>query len=138
MLAGVLDIASSKKGARFVRFGVTDRPPATDEIAQRARQLVRTMSRKDFKALEAQASRPGWDLLDAAAFLAGVLRTADRMGLLFAGDLPVALQIICGKSASQPVGRDVIAAEPRAIELVRFALGEDYLALRAGAGVGGI
>jgi len=111
---------------------------ASDEIVQRARQLVRTMSRKDFKALEGQASRIGWDQLGGASFRAGVLRTADRMGLLFAGDLPVALQIVCGKSASQPVGREVIAAEPRALELVRFALGEDFLSLRAEAGAGGI
>jgi len=127
-------------GAAATAVGATAGPPGApaDELAQRARQLARTMSRKDLKALEAQASRVGWELLDASAFREGVLRTADRMGLLFAGDLPVALQIICGKSASQPVGRDVIAAEPRAIDLVRFALGEDYLALRAEAGAGGI
>jgi len=126
--------------AAAAAVGAARRPPTAtaDEIAQRSRQLVRAMSRKDFKAFEVQASRVGFDGLDVAAFRAGVLRTADRMNLLFAGDLPVALQIICGRSASQPVGRDVIAAEPRAIELVRFALGEDYLALRAEAGVGGI
>ncbi|HEY8925002.1 MAG TPA: tetratricopeptide repeat protein, partial [Polyangia bacterium] len=109
-----------------------------DEIVQRARQLVRTMSRKEMKALEGQASRLDWDQLGAAAFRAGVLRTADRMGLLFAGDLPVALQIVCGKGASQPIGREVITAEPRALDLVRFALGEDFLALRAEVGAGGI
>ena len=124
--------------AAAVRGADRPTPGTPDEVAQRARQLVRTMSRKDLKVLEGQASRIAWDQLGAAAFRAGVLRTADRMGLLFAGDLPVALQIVCGKSASQPIGREVIAAEPRALELVRFALGEDYLALRAEAGAGGI
>ena len=105
---------------------------AAEEIAQRARQLARLMSRKEIRALELQASRFGSESLDPAAFHAGVLRTADRMGLVFAGDLPVALQIASGGGA--PLARAPRPVTPRALDLVRFALSEDYPALRLEAG----
>lgn len=100
----------------------------SEQAAQRAKQLARSMSRKDLKALELDAARSDFEAIDATTFRAAVLQTADRMGLLFAGDLAVALRIVCSDPGA--LDQEVIAAEPRALPLVHFALGEEYLALR--------
>lgn len=100
----------------------------SEQAAQRAKQLARSMSRKELKALELDASRSDFETIDATAFRSAVLQTADRTGLLFAGDLAVAVRIIC--SASGALDQQILAADPRALHLVRFALSEEYLALR--------
>jgi hypothetical protein len=58
------------------------------------------------------------------AFVRGLARTADRMGLLACNDLPTAARIVEGECA--------IGAED---ELVHFALGDAYLTARAHLGL---
>jgi len=102
-------------------------------VAGYAKNMLRLMSRKDRKALELEASRFGFETIDGGAFQRAVLATADRLGLLLAGDIEVAIRVICGGA---PTPAD-IAANPRALELLRFALDADYLVLKRDADGGG-
>jgi tetratricopeptide (TPR) repeat protein len=106
--------------------GVAGPGEAPPEVAGYAKNMLRLMSRKDRKALELEASRFGFETIDGAAFQSGVLATADRLGLLMAGDVEVAIRVVCG-GAPTP---DDIAANRRALALLEFALGADYLVLR--------
>jgi hypothetical protein len=56
------------------------------------------------------------------------------LGLLFCGDVEVALGVVCGRKTG--LTPQVIAADPRARELLRYALSEDFLALRIDAAAG--
>jgi len=85
------------------------------------------------RALELEVSRFGFEPVDGAAFRAAMLATADRLGLVLAGSIEPAVRVICGAPA--PTQAE-IAANPRAIELLRFALSEEYLALRRDAEAG--
>jgi len=95
--------------------------------------MQRLMGRKERKALELEVSRFGFEAVDGAAFQAALLATADRLGLVLAGSLEPAVRVICGASA--PTQAE-IAANPRATELLRFALSDDYLGLRRDAEAG--
>jgi hypothetical protein len=53
--------------------------------------------------------------------------------LVLAGSIEPAVRVICGAPA--PTQAE-IAANPRALELLRFALSEEYLALRRDAEAG--
>jgi len=121
-------------------------PPAgfgvpTEELV---RSVSRTLSRKHRKALGLQASRFAFETFDLPAWHAGVLRTADRLGLLVAGDVATAAVALAGAtraavgptgdssgSAATPAAR--VAASRSALELVRFALGDRYPLLRRAA-----
>jgi len=104
----------------------------------------RTLGRKHRKALALQASRFGFERFDLPAWHVGVLRTADRLGLLVAGDVATAAVALAGMaraggaptgdssgSAATPAAR--VAASRTALELVRFALGDRYPLLRRAA-----
>jgi hypothetical protein len=106
---------------------------AVSDVAGYAKNMQRLMGRKERKALELEASRFGFEGVDGAAFHAAVLATADRLGLVLAGSIEVAVRVICGETAPSLAQ---IAASPRAAELLRFALSEDYLALRRDADEG--
>jgi tetratricopeptide (TPR) repeat protein len=115
--------------------------PAEDLV----RTVTRTVSRKHRKALALQASRFGFESFDLAAWHRGVLRTADRLGLLVAGDVATAAVSLAGAargtagsttgdssgSAATPAAR--VAQSRAALELVRFALGDRYPTLRRAA-----
>jgi hypothetical protein len=114
--------------------------PAEDLV----RTVTRTVSRKHRKALALQASRFGFERFDLAAWHRGVLRSADRLGLLVAGDVATAAVALAGLaragagltgdssgSAATPAAR--VAASGAALELVRFALGDRYPGLRRAA-----
>ena len=107
------------------------RPSA--EAAGYAKNMQRLMGRKERRALELEVSRFGFEPVDGAAFRAAMLATADRLGLVLAGSIEPAVRVICGAPAPTQVE---IAANPRAIELLRFALSEEYLALRRDAEAG--
>ena len=99
----------------------------------RSRALAKAMSRKTRKALERQAPRFTAEALDAAGFRAAVLATADRFGLIMAGDIGTAVQVVTRRERSSDdaalTSADV-AGDERAMALIRFALSDDYLALR--------
>src|SRR5204863_467196 len=54
------------------------------------RIVEKTMSRRDRKALALQASRFGFESIDPDRWAFSVRRTADRLGLLLAGDVAAA------------------------------------------------
>jgi hypothetical protein len=119
-------------------------PPTGSAVAadERARLLGRAMNRKDRKALELRASRFGFETIDAAAFQSALLGTADRLGLLFAGDVAVAVRLVANltpgdREASPPRPTlAVIRDNTRALALLRFALSQDYLTARREIGQG--
>jgi hypothetical protein len=108
-------------------------PRPAAEVTGYAKNMHRLMGRKERKALELEASRFGFETVDGAGFQAAVLATADRMGLVLAGSIEAAVRVICGVAAP---GQAEIAANPRAVELLRFALSAEYLALRRDADEG--
>jgi hypothetical protein len=97
------------------------------------RAASRSLGRKDRKALALQASRFGFEAFDLAAWHEAVLRTADRLGLMMAGDVALAA-VTLAASQGAPVATTSaaaqVAASPAALDVVRFALGERYPVLR--------
>ena len=65
-----------------------------------------------------------------AAWHEGVLRTADRVGLMLSGAVAAAALALVGGAASVTE----VATNPAALDLLRFALSEQYPALRKGSG----
>jgi len=93
------------------------------------------VGRKQRKALALQASRFGFEEIDIAFWHEGVLRTADRLGLMLAGDVASSALALVGAGAeNRVVSATEVATNPAALDLLRFALGEQYPALRKGVG----
>ena len=119
--------------------------PAPSE--ETLRIVTRAVSRKHRKALALQASRFAFETFDLGAWHEGVLRTADRFGLLVAGEVATAALALGGGARgagatagdsggmSSPAVR--VATSHAALELVRFAVGDRYPALRRLADGGG-
>jgi tetratricopeptide (TPR) repeat protein len=106
-------------------------PTPTEEALRAA---SRSIGRKDRKALALQASRFGFEAFDLASWHEAVLRTADRLGLMMAGDVALAAVTLAasgrqGAPATTSAAAQV-AASPAALDVVRFALGERYPVLR--------
>ena len=59
-----------------------------------------------------------------------MLRTADRLGLLLAGDVAASALALAGGAPSPAQ----VATNPAALDLLRFALGEQYPLIKKGAG----
>ena len=93
--------------------------------------MTRAVSRKQRKALTLQASRFPFEKIDVAAWHDGVLRTADRLGLMLAGDAAASALALAGGAAASAAQ---VATNPAALDLLRFALGEPYALLRKGVG----
>jgi len=99
------------------------------------RAVARAIGRKQRKAITLQASRFNFEKYDLNAWHEGVLRTADRLGLMLAGDVAAsALALVGGVAPSQPPSPTEVATNPAALDLLRFALGEQYPQLRKGTG----
>jgi hypothetical protein len=95
------------------------------------RTVARAVGRKQKKALTLQASRFNFEKYDLAAWHEGVLRTADRLGLMMAGDVGASALTLVGGGADDAVASTAdVATNPAALDLLRFALGEQYPALR--------
>jgi tetratricopeptide (TPR) repeat protein len=109
-------------------------PGAFKNLEGEAKRLGKAMSRKSRRALELEASRLGSENIDAEAFQQGLLATADRLGLLLAGDLGAAL---ASRLATPPPLSVELLAHPALVPLVRFALSEEHILLRHEAGLGG-
>ena len=97
--------------------------------------LGKVIGRKEKRALGSLAQRFESDPLDGPAWQHAVLRTADRLGLVVAGDIAAALRVIVDFSGQAPVA-DQLNENLRALELLRFALSERYLKLRDQVGLG--
>jgi hypothetical protein len=125
------------------------RPPAglSEPADDLLRAVTRAISRKDRKALALQSSRFGFEVLDLAAWHEAVIRTAERLGLLMAGDVALAAVSLAGGPAGAGGDRSGQAAasslaasvlmSPAAIDLIRYGLGEQYAALRRTVGAAG-
>ncbi|MEP6652846.1 MAG: tetratricopeptide repeat protein [Myxococcales bacterium] len=115
-------------------------PRMSKGIEDRARALGKAMSRKDRKALELEASRLASQPADPGPFRKSLLSTADRLGLVLAGDIAVAVRV-AGEFVLDPeipLTTAALAISPhheRVLDLVRFAVSDDYLALRRDAGL---
>jgi hypothetical protein len=106
--------------------------PTPSEAAQKT--VARVISRRDRKALVLQASRFGFESADWARFQHAVLRTADRLGLIMAGDIALAARVAGGIEAAAATP-EALRANPRARDLLRFVLSEGFPALRREAGL---
>jgi len=106
-------------------------PRPSDELM---RAVTRAVGRKQRKAITLQASRFNFEKYDFAAWHEGVLRTADRLGLMLAGDVAASALALVGGAANRPATATEVATNPAALDLLRFALGEQYPVLRKGAG----
>jgi hypothetical protein len=139
-LATLLEAAAVVAGAPL-----GGRPVESGGVDELARALGKALSRKDRKILELEASRFGFESIDAKVFRQSVLGAADRLGLALADDVAVAVRITAGfdvdsEAAPSPASIAAsIAANSRALDLIRFALSEDYLLLgRTRVGAGGL
>jgi hypothetical protein len=107
-------------------------PKPSDELL---RAVTRAVGRKQRKALTLQASRFNFERYDLAAWHEGVLRTADRLGLMLAGDVAAsALAVVADLAPGREPSASDVATDPVALDLLRFALGEQYALLRRAVG----
>jgi hypothetical protein len=106
------------------------------------RTVTRALGRKPRKALALQASRFEFEIFDVRAWHEAVLRTADRLGLLVAGDVAASAVALARLRRTTKSGGDpnaapspavLVATSGVALELVRFAVGDRYPALRRAA-----
>ena len=125
-----------------------------DELTDRI--VGKTMSRRDRKALVLQSSRFGFESVDPTRWGQAVRRTADRLGLLLAADVAVAARaaartdparwksavrqtanrlghMLAGEGTAAPPVESAppspleqVRASERALDLVRFGLGDLY------------
>ncbi len=87
------------------------------------RDVTRALGRKDRKSLALQASRFGFEPFDLGGWRTATLRAADRFGLFVCGDPAAAAAEIAGSAQAVP-------GNPAAVDLLGFALGDRYPALR--------
>ena len=129
-----------------------------DDVTERV--VGKVMSRRDRKALTLQVSRFGFESIDPGPWGHAVRRTADRLGLLLAGDLAAAARAAARTDPArwktavrqtanrlahmldsdgtpappeEPTSRsalDQVKDSERALDLLRFGLGDVYPALR--------
>jgi hypothetical protein len=124
-----------------VLSGAPATPPGLAAPAEEALRAVnRALGRKQRKALALQASRFAFETFDVAAWHAGTLRTADRLGLLMADDVAAAALARAGADPTSGASAVVaaVAGSLPALELLRFALGDRYpFVRRAASGAAG-
>ncbi|HVU53132.1 MAG TPA: tetratricopeptide repeat protein, partial [Polyangia bacterium] len=163
--AAVLDrVEPAALGPLFACAAVTAgaRAPAElgrpDEVTERI--VGKVMSRRDRKALVLQASRFGFESIEPGRWGLAVRRTADRLGLLLAGDLAASARAAARtdparwktavrqtanrlahmldgdgappppEDAAPPSPLDQVRGSERALDLLRFGLGDVYPTLR--------
>jgi hypothetical protein len=100
-------------------------------VAEWSRLLAKTMPRCVRKHVHELASKLPSDAASYVAFVSALRRTAMRAGLLSAGDLRAALEMVIG----QPPTIETVRKSPDAIDLVHFHLSPTSLALRRELGI---
>jgi tetratricopeptide (TPR) repeat protein len=99
-------------------------------IAERAKLLKKELSRKAKQTVQQLAQQRAKDLADIESLRRNGLAAGHRAGLLWCGDLAVALQMLdVGRG-----GRELVDS-PTALELVAWSVSEEYLKLRDRLGV---
>lgn len=93
---------------------------------QRLRRLIPSSMSQELKLLALDMSGPS---LNPGALQEGIQAAGDRAGLLACGSMRAALTVLGGMSGHSDLSRAVVE-DPRIIELVRFAVSEDHVALR--------
>ena len=106
--------------------------PAAEELLRTVtRALGRKQRRRSRCRRRDSGSRP-----TTRSWHEGVLRTADRLGLVMAGDVgAAALALVGAEGRTAGASTADAATNPAALDLLRFALGEPYP--RAAEGGGG-
>ncbi len=110
-------------------FLATERlDPRWDAAALRARakEIGKSMSRKERKAFAEAAADVMPGSLDIPAFRERAMVTANRGGLLVGGDLAMALRVVSGRAEPSPA--DLEASD--CLDVIRFAFGDRFAALR--------
>ncbi len=107
--------------------------PAPDPSVLRTavKALDKHLGRKEARAIEALAPRLRAEPLDVATWRSGMLRMANRVGLLVSGDLLASLRVVTGQSSPS---REALRGE-EALALIRFALGEGFAAWQRAVGL---
>ncbi|HTR56347.1 MAG TPA: hypothetical protein VMJ10_36990 [Kofleriaceae bacterium] len=125
-------VAAAFKAADVPVPGALAERVAGDEtsIADRAKVLKKELSRKAKGAVQQLAQARAAELVDIESLRRHALAAGSRAGLLWSGDLAVALaQLDVGKG-----GRTLVDS-PAALELVAWSVGEAHLQLRDKLGV---
>jgi hypothetical protein len=107
-------------------------PLVPDVYRTRAKALSKHLSRQVLKALRTHLGRFEDEPLEVRQWRHGILRAANRFGLIVAGDLACASRAL---APAEVLGADAMRV-PEAHELILFALGERYIALRREVGLG--
>ena len=103
---------------------------ADNAVAERVKVLRKELGRKHKAAITALAQQKGAALADVPALRTAALAVGNRAGMLWAGDLAVALATLdVGKG-----GRE-LADNPSALELVAWSVSDEYLHLREALGI---
>lgn len=96
-----------------------------------SKNLSKHLARKDSKGLAVFGPRFAAELLDVADWRAGMVRAANRFGLLAAGDVTLALRSLLGQTSPGLAALRSVDA----LDLIRFALSERYGVLRRETGL---
>jgi tetratricopeptide (TPR) repeat protein len=125
-LAAALKSAGVDPGRLFMVGAIPG--PKLDE---RARAVAKSMSRKDKKALQAIVERlpPGGQSLNVDGWRIGARATAYRAALLVGGDVHTAALAAGGGRGG------TLAADPVAVDLIAWGVGEACLSLRHDLGL---
>ncbi|MEO8703064.1 MAG: hypothetical protein ABI867_23670 [Kofleriaceae bacterium] len=100
-------------------------------MAERTKLLKKELSRKAKAVVVQLAQQRAADLVDVGGFRRNALAVGHRAGLLWAGDLAVALaQLDAGK------GGKALGDSPAALDLTAWSVADDHLRLREILGVG--
>ncbi|MEM6787291.1 MAG: hypothetical protein AAF715_07195 [Myxococcota bacterium] len=113
--------------------GVELSRPSYAVFGEVERQVKKAMSRR-IRKLVAPVARQASDGLDATAWAAAARRSIDRMALIGSGDASHVIDRIVGPAGSP--ARAAMKDDPRATQLLAFALSDEYLRLRAQLGMG--
>lgn len=100
-------------------------------LKARIKSLSKGMARKELKAIESYRGRFETEPLGVEDWRAGILRGADRFGLLMAGDLAMALRVQTGRG--EPTPEDL--RRPDCLDLIRFAMSDRYAQVRRELGL---
>lgn len=120
--------------ALFAAAAAADTPLATGEgrakMAETTRKMQKAMPRK-VRRLVPEHARALGDGRAVEAWAALLHRSADRAGLLLAGDLSSALEVRLGTKPD----RDLVTSTPDALDLYVFGLSPNAIALRRRLGL---
>jgi hypothetical protein len=137
LAAGVIAGGPGSGPAGDLSSALAEAPGLAVSVAAQAKALAKMLGRKERKALALQASRFGFELIDAHGWQRAVLHAADRFALVVGGDVIAAVRALAQLPPAGPIIASVEALGDNSavVDLARFALSEDFLALRREVGL---